>query len=68
MIDYEEKEKIALLLSAADSLGHAVRLVEEMALRDIETVRAEEAAADQVVIEGPEVIRSLRSLSRRCVR
>ena len=69
MIGFEEQAKIALLLHlAADALGHAVACVEEMGRRDIETIRAEDTAADTICIAGPELIRALRTLARRYVR
>lgn len=69
MIGIEEKELIAYVLDkAADALGYAIRQVDVMARRDIETVRAENAAADQVVMIGPEIIKALRTLARRYVR
>lgn len=66
MIGYEEKRLMALILNtAADALGHASNVVEDMANRDIETVRAESKAADKVVIDGAAVIKALRTLVRR---
>lgn len=69
MIGYEEKLLIAdILEDAANRIGKAVLCVEGMAKRDIETIRSEPDAADDVCIKGPEVIKALRLLQRRYVR
>lgn len=69
MIGFEEKQTLAdLWETAADALGRAVKSVEQLERRDYDTVRAEPDAADAVCVRGPEVIKALRSLSRRYVR
>ena len=69
MLGFEEKQlMVDVWENAADALGRAVRAAEQLERRDIETVRAEPEAADAVVIRGPEVIKALRTLSRRFVR
>jgi chemotaxis signal transduction protein len=69
MIGYEEKAKIVVILkAAADAVGNAVNCVEEMARRDIETVRAVPEQADGIVVQGPDLIRALRTLIGRYER
>ena len=69
MIGYEEKELMAAILdNAADQLGRACNIVDSIARRDVDTVRAVPDEADLIVIDGPAIIKALRALSRRYVR
>ena len=69
MIGFEEKRWMALILNqAADALGHACNVVDEMARRDIETVRSSSEAADLVIVDGADVIKALRTLAMRYER
>ena len=69
MIGYEEREKIAWILDvAANNLGTAIKAIDEMGRRDIETIRAEPEAADLICIQGADIIKALRAIARRYER
>lgn len=71
-IGYEEKVLIAdILNAAAEAMGRAIRAVDQIGKRDVETLRASdraERAADRIVGDGPDVIRDLKELAGRYVR
>lgn len=69
MIGIEERQLIVILLDeAADAIGHASNLVDMIARRDIDTVRAMHAEADPVVTNAGDMIRALRTIARRLER
>lgn len=51
------------LLAAASALGGAIRDVEQLAREGQTVIRDEEAAADTVLLSGPEVMSALRRLA-----
>lgn len=64
-----DHERIALMLwEGADAFGRVVAEVERMGNEGYDAIAAEGDNADKVVIDGPEIIRALRSIAMRLDR
>jgi hypothetical protein len=65
----EHHARLALMLwQGADAFGRVVATVEHMGNEGYQAIVDEADAADKIVIDGPEIIRALRSLAMRLDR